>query len=462
MIQQFFSAQTKTVQKENERIQKISEKINKYTNTHKQAIESSHLSPVHVRISSLQMNPPSSAAAPISTNNNVNMTPKMMSPLDIKSLYLNEDDIQLPCPPLNSKCTVNMTPTIMKPVIIKSLYTLTTVDLPNPGHLPDLNITMKINSVNASSMCQLNNQPSLLAPVFNTVRLVYQYTYKNNKPVTGFGDFIRGCYYLLQFGEKYKVHIEFAIQNHPLQKYLNFFKDKPSGGQIDCCYFDEYNATYTKHQNIINYEYMDIDSTLMYFLNEESTKSNNGKYCVHVFLINHPDIPHITDSQRCQVRELFVPTDLITDKVNQSLDQLQLTKSKFNVIHIRVDDSFFSNDTPSNESLSDIRLFLIDDFIKKYIHQDLLLISNSTLIKKYISQHHPSIKMQMNEIGHICDKQQMNDETKLINTLQDFYIMSHANYIGCFSTYLHGSGFSKWCAITFQIPYTCYYIGNIN
>jgi hypothetical protein len=34
--------------------------------------------------------------------------------------------------------------------------------------------------------------------------------------------------------------------------------------------------------------------------------------------------------------------------------------------------------------------------------------------------------------------------------------MTYSKYIYSFSVYDHGSGFSKWCATTYNIPYICY------
>ena len=51
---------------------------------------------------------------------------------------------------------------------------------------------------------------------------VYQEVYANNNKVTGFGDFIRGCYFLFEFCEtlKFKPNI---IINHPVALFLTKF-----------------------------------------------------------------------------------------------------------------------------------------------------------------------------------------------------------------------------------------------
>ena len=59
------------------------------------------------------------------------------------------------------------------------------------------------------------------------------------------------------------------------------------------------------------------------------------------------------------------------------------------------------------------------------------------------------------EITHTADMSITND-TNLINTLKEFYIMSFSSHIYSFSVYDHGSGFSKWCSVAYNIPYVCF------
>ena len=50
------------------------------------------------------------------------------------------------------------------------------------------------------------------------------------------------------------------------------------------------------------------------------------------------------------------------------------------------------------------------------------------------------------------------EEEKVKNTLIDFYLLSQSKSIFSYSAYQHGSGFSYWCAKTFNIPYVCKYV----
>ena len=71
------------------------------------------------------------------------------------------------------------------------------------------------------------------------------------------------------------------------------------------------------------------------------------------------------------------------------------------------------------------------------------------------------MKFIIHDIIHVADATHESDLTSLENTMIDFYIMSYSMAITSFSVYLHGTGFSNWCAITYNIPYECYYIGHL-
>jgi hypothetical protein len=48
---------------------------------------------------------------------------------------------------------------------------------------------------------------------------VYQQKYKNDINATGFGDFIRGCYFLFDFCDKFNIKLQIFI-NHSLNTFL--------------------------------------------------------------------------------------------------------------------------------------------------------------------------------------------------------------------------------------------------
>ena len=78
-------------------------------------------------------------------------------------------------------------------------------------------------------------------------------------------------------------------------------------------------------------------------------------------------------------------------------------------------------------------------------------------IKLLINEKFPSIKTFFKRITHLGEANVLEREN-VKNTMLDFYLLSYTNSIYSFTCYPHGSGFSYWCAQTYNIPYKCKYI----
>ena len=87
----------------------------------------------------------------------------------------------------------------------------------------------------------------------------------------------------------------------------------------------------------------------------------------------------------------------------------------------------------------------------------ILLVSDNMIIKNILTRKYPHIKTHFNEITHTGEGIQL-DTNKLKNTMLDFYLLSRAKNVHAFSVYKHGSGFSKWAAETYSIPYICRFL----
>jgi len=68
-----------------------------------------------------------------------------------------------------------------------------------------------------------------------------------------------------------------------------------------------------------------------------------------------------------------------------------------------------------------------------------------------------NIKTLFTEITHFGEGVVLEEE-RVKNTMIDFYLLSLSAAIFSYSSYKHGSGFSYWCAQTYNIPYVCKYI----
>jgi hypothetical protein len=152
--------------------------------------------------------------------------------------------------------------------------------------------------------------------------------------------------------------------------------------------------------------------------------------------------------------QILKPNDYLNDKIISAMNCLNLNKNKFKVIHIRFEDD--DNYKNINKRISYI-LYIIKLIILQKDDHDIFLISNKNLIKSLLIRTFPNIKTIFHDTTHIAYKEKNSDEN-IVNRLKDFYIMSNSSYIYSFSPYQHGTGFSKWCAVTYNIPYICFFL----
>jgi hypothetical protein len=289
---------------------------------------------------------------------------------------------------------------------------------------------------------------------------VYQEKYAFNSYPTGFGDFIRSCFFIIQFCTKYGFQYEFII-NHPISQFLkNFSMPNPifsftlnNNVQI----FSETNwaESVFDNQNYIE-NFLLIKQKFNRFIDYLcSLHVINGSVFSYNIFFPYNEI----SLEECnKIRSLFEPSREISDKIDLTLYELQLFKNQFITLHIRSGDSYLINENKVFDSIYfEIIKNEIIEIIFKNKDVDILLIADNNEIKLLLSDFFPNIKYFINNITHIGEGVELETE-KVKNTMLDFYLFSHASQIMAFSVYEHGSGFSQWCATTYDIPYVCRFI----
>jgi hypothetical protein len=126
------------------------------------------------------------------------------------------------------------------------------------------------------------------------------------------------------------------------------------------------------------------------------------------------------------------------------------------VIHIRTGDTYLKDQTINIDEYKLHNIFTeINEVITKNKNiNDYLLITDNVNIRTKVVEKFGTIKTLFNEITHFGEGVAQYDEP-IKNTLLEFYLMACSNKISSFTCYIHGTGFSKWCAETYNIPYTC-------
>jgi hypothetical protein len=268
---------------------------------------------------------------------------------------------------------------------------------------------------------------------------VYQSTYKNDKNATGFGDFIRGSYFLMQFCETFNLKFNILI-NHPLQHFL-----KNNG--VNTLEKNEI----PNYENIVFYQQVKIEGFLdennfNYFLNTSENTNEQRNVFINTYL--YPS-QNVSQKHKENMRNILEPIPELTCQVNNVLSNLKLERHSFNIIHIRSGDKYLIDNSVIDPT-----------FIKKLVNvlyflnntETYLLLTDSYKLKYVLMKIFPRLKMFFNEITHFGEGVELNNE-KVKNTLVDFYLMASSKKIFSFSVYEHGSGFSRWCAETYNIPY---------
>lgn len=300
-----------------------------------------------------------------------------------------------------------------------------------------------------------NTNTNTLLNSLQAIHIVYQPSYLHSVPATGYGDFIRGAYYMLQFSKRHNIPVTFHMNNHPIKPFLANYCNMPTLQHeiaSSVPFFEKTNHVYSQSKSI-TYSYIDIDADVMSYVN--SQPNYNGH--VYIYLINHPIEKDISLQDRETIRNMIQPTPFLQKAIQSTMETLCLIPFKYKVVHIRTHDSSISTKTLYTTS----RVNAILRFILSIMHSSndtIFLLSTDVALKSLLLKYIPTLKTNLNKIAHVSHLH--NDDTSIINTLVDFYVMSQSNSIYSLSVYQHGSGFSKWCAVTYNIPYVCYSLSN--
>ena len=285
---------------------------------------------------------------------------------------------------------------------------------------------------------------------------IYQKTYNNNKCATGFGDFIRGCYFMLDFCEMFHFQPNIVI-NHPLDEFLenHSITNNYDISQMMVSMFEDNNCI--KH--ILNHDNIIINTirkneTIPQFVNYLYALpiDNNN---INIYNIVFPYI-EVSEEHQQVMRHILKPNLEMKEYVVSTLENFELTENNYISIHIRSGDSYLNgvdkqfNLTYLNHITNSVIMLL-----NKHPNTYFFLIADNTFIKLHLSSKKiHRLNIMFNEIGHLGENTQL-DRNQVKNTMLDFYLFAYSSRIYAFSSYDHGSGFSWWCAKTYGIPYSC-------
>ena len=287
--------------------------------------------------------------------------------------------------------------------------------------MSSLNLTFTLSHKKQHQL-EVEKQRKRIQKIIN----VYQLQYKNGN-IFGFGDFIRGCFCLLQLCKKLGLQFDIDVSNHPIS---NYFEGHVKKGSI------LYNKIY---------KFDDSPYCCKTFMRSLQRVHSETYYtCINMF-----PMFEIKQSEIDLIREKLQPNAEMKRDIEQEMIELQLSSKQFSVIHIRSGDQFLLQGGNINESWSGKMFSLLTPILENKSTTFLILSDNNQL--KLLFKKYTNCIVQIKPITHLGIGNMNNENIK--NTMMDFYLMSQSKEIYSISTYGHGTGFSKWSSVLNNIPY---------
>lgn len=314
--------------------------------------------------------------------------------------------------------------------------------------------TMKENIISPEKVFIPYDVNKLHAKGIKIIYNVYQSKYSNGKiNGTGIGDFIRGCYFLIEFCKNnnfepkiifnncisnfLKMKTEYDIESlQPLLSDINMFHNnnfKDSNIQNKYIFYPKLN--------------LNCISDFVDYLYKLSVYSGNS----FIYCNSYPTVENIPEKNKIYMREIMEPSDEIKSEVKERLQSMELNNKDYSVFHIRSGDDYLKNDNKLFkynyliELIREISSCIVSD-------ENYLIIADNNEVKLLLKNVFPRMKILLREITHFGEGIELEEE-KVKNSLIDFYMLSFSKKIISYTNYEHGSGFSYWCAKTYNIPY---------
>jgi hypothetical protein len=350
-----------------------------------------------------------------------------------------------------------------EPVNLGMKDVLTHVSDNNEDSIDNENGENNGNNENNERKADIAKMKLEIALTTNNLINVYQLQY-TNKLASGLGDFIRGSYFLMQFCRDNLLQCFIDMSNHPLSVFMEKYRGKHTSPFLKHAFSTVESFDTTNHNPHLGQDNVltslpnfDFDDKVFEYLVKQPRFGNN----LFVYTIAYPNY-EVPDIDKALMRDILYPTLEIQIATNNILTKLQLEKHKYEVIHVRYGDAFlFQDETDEVPAVALNKLTIMMKELNQldYTRNKYLLVADNNFIKGVVKRYFPAIRFVSHDIAHTGERNDI-DYDKLKNTMVDFCLISYATNVKAYSSYMHGTGFSKWCAETYDIPYECKYLGS--
>jgi hypothetical protein len=222
---------------------------------------------------------------------------------------------------------------------------------------------------------------------------------------------------------------------------------------------DYFKSNNIREYNIQNGVILDpIKDNANIMMNFVEYMAQSPVYYSNVFMFcNSFPIGEISEKNKEYMRSILEPTAEMKQLVCDTLSSLNLTVKGYNVIHVRSGDRYLTNEINVFDVKYIEKLTLAIRGDMRFNGEEYLIIADNNSIKLALKNIFSGFKILVKEITHFGEGVILEEE-KVKNSLVDFYLLSFAKSIFSYSYYEHGSGFSSWCAKTYDIPYVCRHV----
>jgi len=227
----------------------------------------------------------------------------------------------------------------------------------------------------------------------------------------GFGDNIRGLITILQIQKILKFELDVDFSQHVFNSF--FIHTSPKHD------FKQYNFFIYNSKSNINDR-----NILMNILNETNL----------IISTNVRPADDIDEDIKTYIKRIFELKPEINDYLQK---KIALLPANYNLFHYRLGDSVLIDNHETN-----IDIYLQN--FKKNIKENAVVISDSLLFKEMIDKNDAYVFL--NTPTHT------NSNEENIDTLVDFFLITNAKSINCYTNYFWISNFVFWSSIIYDIP----------
>ena len=236
----------------------------------------------------------------------------------------------------------------------------------------------------------------------------------------GFGDYLRGCFCMLQVSRRMNIPFDLDWSSHPIYPWL-----KP------CTSYPRLHVDVLPHKPVTD--------NVVYLI--DKVAQAKGEY---VCVCNKPPLYPITPEERLFIRDKLLPTDELLSYIQQTKEDLDI-RGPYGILHLRCGDHcLVDNKQPNYDGfLQEIQKLTLDSI--PYI-----VLGDSTQMKIRLKELYPDLRVMVDQPQHTSH---CTNSDQLKDTMRDFFLLTQAQQVYSFSVYGHGSGFSAWACQLYNIPY---------